>query len=126
MALISSAPASAAPTAVKPVGPDFCLVQLTAAGVTAAGAGKLRYACALGVGCIDYTFTPGQPLKVAKYEWQMAISGHRAANGAMLFEIYDPAAAVAAATAGLPGANDPRMKAAEANLASTIETIEEK
>ena len=82
------------PAVVKPVGPDFCLVQLTALGAKLAGQGTLRYAD----GTRRFVFTPGQPLKVAKYEWDLCLSCHTSSHGQPLFELYTPPAAPAATT----------------------------
>jgi hypothetical protein len=92
--------ATATPAAVKPVGPDFCLVELTAAGVTAAGDHSLRYSN----GRQQFVFQPGEPVKVARYEWDLALSGHTTANGQPLFEIYvAPSNAISLAADKIPG-----------------------
>ena len=86
---------TATPAVVKPVGPDFCLVQLTAAGVTAAGEGTVRYSN----GRTSYVFLPGKPVKVARYEWDLALGGHGMPNGDVLFELVPaPAASITSAS----------------------------
>ncbi len=71
-------------TTVKPVGPDFCLVQLTAAGLALAGKNPLRYSN----GRQQFIFIPGgDPVKVARYEWDLALAGHTTRDGKTLFEI---------------------------------------
>jgi hypothetical protein len=85
----SGAQATPAVKTVKPVGPDFCLVQLTAAGVTAAGDYPLRYSN----GRQQFVFQPGvpqKPVKVARYEWELALAPHTTVNGQALFEIVTP------------------------------------
>jgi hypothetical protein len=85
--------------AVKPVGPDFCLVQLTAAGVTAAGENPLRYSN----GRQQFVFIPnGAPVKVARYEWDLALAGHTTPDGKVLFEVV-PSNAVSIAVDKIPG-----------------------
>jgi hypothetical protein len=99
-----AAPAAApAPAVVKPVGPDFCLVQLTAAGVAAAGQHSLRFSN----GRQDYVFQPGQPRKIARYEWDLALSQAATAKGQLLFELVPnpaPAAKATPAPAAAPSA----------------------
>jgi hypothetical protein len=75
------------------MGPDFCLVQLTVAGVAFAKSGPLR----VSNGRVSVTFpADNAPQKVANFEWDMLLRDHTTADGNPLFEIVQPAAAAAA------------------------------
>jgi hypothetical protein len=65
------------------IGPDFLLVQLTPAGVAFAKGGPLRSSN----GRISMTFTPGVPVKAARFEWDMLLKDHCTPDGQPLFEI---------------------------------------
>lgn len=72
---------------IKPVGPDFCLVQLTAVGVALAAGNPLRYSNGRQQFVFDAQNTP---IKVARYEWALALEPHTTPDGNALFEIYVP------------------------------------
>ncbi len=63
-------------------GNDYCMVQLTAAGETMAGGKPMRVS-----GRTSVVFTPGEPTRVAKYEWDLMLKEYSTPNGASLFEL---------------------------------------
>ena len=73
------------------MGPDFCLVQLTAAGIKLAHGAPLR----ISNGRTVVTFITGRTVKVARYEWDMLLRNHHTHDGKSLFELVPetPAAA---------------------------------
>lgn len=76
------------PVTVKPVGPDFSLVQLTPDGVAFAKGAPLR----ISNGRISVVFQPDNaPVKVANYEWDMLLRDHTTFDGKTLFQKVQPA-----------------------------------
>jgi hypothetical protein len=71
--------------------PDFVQVQLTAAGIAFAGAGQTLRVCN---GHFDYTFTPGNPVKVLISEWSRVLSA-QLSNGQPVFELVSTGAQAA-------------------------------
>lgn len=90
------------------IGPDFLLVQFTAAGLAFAKGGAMR----ISNGRISVLFMPSAPTKIARFEWDMLLKDHTTADGSVLFEIVPPTAPVmpaapvepAPAAAGAPAA----------------------
>lgn len=88
---------------------DFVNVQLSAAGAAAAGAkGQLR----LLASHIDYTFTPGAPVRVLVSDWTKVLS-RETLKGNLIFELAPDGAAAAAASA-----DESRLKTLQAEEAA--------
>jgi hypothetical protein len=69
----------------RKVGPDFHLVQLTEEGIALANGNALR----ISNGRISILFpADGEPVKVARYEWDMLLRDHAHIDGTTLFEIF--------------------------------------
>jgi hypothetical protein len=85
---------------VKPVGPDFCLVELTADGVAFAKGAPLR----ISNGRLSLVFTAAEPTKVANYEWNLLLRDHTTADGKVLFQKVAPEAPAAPAKSEAPAA----------------------
>jgi hypothetical protein len=101
---------------VKPVGPDFCLVQLTPDGVAFAKGSPLR----ISNGRTSLVFTAGTPTKIANYEWDMLLRDHTTFDGKTLFAKVIPTAATPAAPAA------PVTPAAPAAATAATTAVEEK
>jgi len=65
------------------IGPDFVMAQLTPDGLAFAKGAPLT----ISNGRSSLTFTPGKPLKVARYEWNMLLRDHCVPTGKSCFEI---------------------------------------
>lgn len=63
-------------------GNDYCMVQLTDAGEAMAAGKPMRVS-----GRTSVVFTPGEPTRVAKYEWDLMLRSYSTPNGASLFEL---------------------------------------
>lgn len=81
------------PPAAKPakparkVGPDFHLVELTEDGRALAGGTPLR----ISNGRISVLFpADGEPVKIARFEWDMLLRDHAHADGRKLFAVVVP------------------------------------
>jgi hypothetical protein len=70
------------------IGPDFCLVELTADGIAFAKEAPLR----ISNGRISLVFAPGTQTKVANYEWDMLLRDHTTFDGKVLFQKVQPEA----------------------------------
>jgi hypothetical protein len=66
------------------IGPDFHLVELTPGGIAFAKGEPLRIAN----GRISVLFSAsGEPVKVARYEWDMLLRDHSTVCGRKLFQV---------------------------------------
>jgi hypothetical protein len=64
------------------MGNDFVMVQLTPQGEEQAAGNTLRV-----TGRTSVVFTPGEPTRVAKYEWDLMLKDFSTSRGEPLFEL---------------------------------------